>query len=271
MRFGDPSLGRRARRGAHCSSERDPAGNNVSSRYQSGPAIPALPRGSCPAAHCEPLHDAVHELRQPASSLALLLSILERRMCDPALVPTLRAAQGAVAKLADLLPGLRGDWLCAEAGDYGAASAEFAGVQAELWPAATEPAPAAGDAHRQAAGLVLLVEDHADVADALATLLRDAGHRVHIATAADEAIALLASAENVSAVISDLGLPGGRDGLAVLRYAREQRPGAARVLITGARHPELMRTAHRDGVRLLHKPPRAAELIAALAAEASDR
>lgn len=59
---------------------------------------------------------------------------------------------------------------------------------------------------------ILLVEDHADTADALAELLSLAGHRVSVAGTVEEALARARRAQEEGAidlVISDLGLPDG--------------------------------------------------------------
>ncbi|HEV2854150.1 MAG TPA: ATP-binding protein [Thermoanaerobaculia bacterium] len=59
---------------------------------------------------------------------------------------------------------------------------------------------------------ILLVEDHADTADALAELLRLAGHRVIVAGTIEQALARAQEAQEdggIDLVISDLGLPDG--------------------------------------------------------------
>jgi PAS domain S-box-containing protein len=85
-------------------------------------------------------------------------------------------------------------------------------------------AEAPRDAPRAAAGdlpgsgerplSILLVEDHADTADAVADLLRDLGHRVEVAGSV--AAALAAAGPRIDLVISDLGLPDG-SGLDLMR------------------------------------------------------
>lgn len=246
--------------------------------------IPAPMLPVCPHAGCGQIANAVHELRQPASSLALLLAILERKAQDPALSPTLRAAQGAVERLGLLLPAL--PLACAghnlsgslrpahgypssELGWPSVAEPGALGEQAELWPALAPgfvPSPVAEARVATAANhLTLIVEDHADVADALAAVIADSGHQVRIAADADAAMAALASGARFSAVISDLGLPGGRSGLEVLAFAGQLMPRATLVLISGDCSPDLVARARERGARLLHKPLLAADLLAALA------
>jgi two-component system CheB/CheR fusion protein len=92
---------------------------------------------------------------------------------------------------------------------------------AESRPAAAAPStPVASPASGASAGIaanaaalrILLVEDHADTAEAMADLLRDLGHRVTVAGCVTEA---LAAAERhaldggLDLVVSDLGLPDG--------------------------------------------------------------
>jgi PAS domain S-box-containing protein len=79
-------------------------------------------------------------------------------------------------------------------------------------------APRAAGGDFQASGerplSILLVEDHADTADAVADLLRDLGHRVEVAGSV--AAALAAAGPGIDLVISDLGLPDG-SGLDLMR------------------------------------------------------
>lgn len=59
---------------------------------------------------------------------------------------------------------------------------------------------------------ILLVEDHADTAEAMADLLRLSGHRVTIAGSVGEALATAEAGGNgggFDLVVSDLGLPDG--------------------------------------------------------------
>lgn len=243
---------------------------------------PASGPSPCPYAGCGQIAEAMHELRQPASSLALLLAILERKAQDPALSPTLRAAQGAVERLGVLLPALPlacvGQSLASSGRsafgylisdqECSAAGYPTLGDQAELWPALAPGFIAAATAQPRAASapqeLTLIVEDHADVAAALAALLEDSGRQVRIAADADEAAAVLGSGLEFSAVIADFCLPGTRSGLDVLALARHKLPRPILVLISGDCSPELAARAQHSGLSLLNKPLRADELLAVL-------
>lgn len=253
-------------------------------RHQPRSFRPTLASGSspCPYAGCGQIADAVHELRQPASSLALLLAILQRKAQDPALSSTLRAAQGAVERLGVLLPalplacagrspsssGLSPPGYPSDDQQCPAAGHPALGHQAELWPGLEFDLMPAASAQNRATGLrpewTLIVEDHADVAAALAALLEDYGRPVRIAADADEAAAVLGSGLEISAVIADFSLPGPRSGLDVLALAGGKLPRPILVLISGDCSPELAARAHHSGLRLLNKPLRADELLAAL-------
>jgi signal transduction histidine kinase/CheY-like chemotaxis protein len=78
---------------------------------------------------------------------------------------------------------------------------------------AVEPAPADASAHGAAPRSlrILLVEDHADTAEALAELLRLGGHEVTVAATSAEARAAAerAGTGGFDLVVSDLGLPDG--------------------------------------------------------------
>ncbi|MEA2604921.1 MAG: hypothetical protein QOF89_5913 [Acidobacteriota bacterium] len=75
---------------------------------------------------------------------------------------------------------------------------------------------------------ILLVEDHADTAEALAALLEALGHRITVAGTVGDALAAAAANGHIDLVISDLGLPDG-SGLDLMRElaGRYRLPGIA--------------------------------------------
>jgi len=79
---------------------------------------------------------------------------------------------------------------------------------------------------------VLLVDDEARILSALRRALRREGYEIVSAETAAEGLRILGERE-VHAVVSDQMMPG-TSGLAFLREAARRRPGAARMLITGA-------------------------------------
>jgi two-component system CheB/CheR fusion protein len=78
---------------------------------------------------------------------------------------------------------------------------------------------------------VLVVEDHADTAAAVASLLQAIGHRI---TVAGSVAAALAAADRnwPDLLISDLGLPDG-DGYELMRALAGRRPGLVGIALSG--------------------------------------
>ena len=66
---------------------------------------------------------------------------------------------------------------------------------------------------------ILIVDDDAGLRDGLAEALGDLGHQPQTAGGGREALARLAS-DHVDAVLLDLRMPGGIDGIEVLRRIR---------------------------------------------------
>jgi len=95
---------------------------------------------------------------------------------------------------------------------------------------------------------VLVVEDEWVLRATLADYLRDCGFDVSEAASADEAVELLAGGLSVALVISDVRMPGARDGIHLAEWVAENRPGLPVVLASGAAGPgretEAMRHAH---------------------------
>jgi signal transduction histidine kinase/ActR/RegA family two-component response regulator len=126
-------------------------------------------------------------------------------------------------------------------------------------------APAAGDRQLR----ILLVDDDAVLARTLIEILESEGHRVTAATGGQQGIAefgaALARGEPFDVVITDLGMPN-VDGRQVAQAVKAAAPGTPVVMLTG-----WGRRMNEDGERPLHvdhllsKPPRLAELRAALA------
>lgn len=81
-------------------------------------------------------------------------------------------------------------------------------------------------------GAVLLVDDNTDQLDLRSRILRAAGHRVHAAACAREALEALAR-EAPKLVIMDLRLPRTEDGLALIRQIKPAYPGTRLVVLSG--------------------------------------
>ena len=82
---------------------------------------------------------------------------------------------------------------------------------------------------------MLVVDDDAGVRAVLCAALAERGHAVAEAGSAAPALARL-DAEGgrpVDALVTDLAMPGGMDGLPLIREAQRRRPGLPAVLVTG--------------------------------------
>jgi CheY-like chemotaxis protein len=103
---------------------------------------------------------------------------------------------------------------------------------------------------------ILVIEDNIDAAETLDTLLQLWGHKVVVANAGAEGVAL-AKDFQPDVVLCDIGLPGGLDGYAVARELRAQHDGGAPYLValTGYGQDEDQRLAAAAGFdRHLVKP-----------------
>jgi DNA-binding response OmpR family regulator len=78
---------------------------------------------------------------------------------------------------------------------------------------------------------ILVVEDEVLIRLAIAEYLRECGYKVHEATHAAEAVAVLESPEVlVDVVFSDVVMPGEMDGFGLARWVRANRPGVEVIL-----------------------------------------
>lgn len=120
--------------------------------------------------------------------------------------------------------------------------------------------PQVAPAQARLALRLVVVEDDADVRAALRSLLVQWGCRVADGTSADEAWAALGG-EALDAVLADLRLPGGRDGIGEVARLRAL---AGRVLpaliITGDTAPAHLRALKASGLPWLAKPVPIAQL-----------
>lgn len=103
--------------------------------------------------------------------------------------------------------------------------------------------------------VVLLIDDEPAIRMVLTEVLTDAGYNVIEAADGPTGLRLLESAEAVDLLITDVGLPGGIDGLQVAQLGRKQRPGLKVLLITGyAERAALSNTPLSTGMSILTKP-----------------
>jgi CheY-like chemotaxis protein len=83
--------------------------------------------------------------------------------------------------------------------------------------------------------IVLVVEDEILIRLALADHLRDTGLTVYEAANGDEAVDLLTHhGRDISAIFSDIMMPGSVDGLALYEWAARHCPGVPVILTSGA-------------------------------------
>jgi CheY-like chemotaxis protein len=107
---------------------------------------------------------------------------------------------------------------------------------------------------------VLVVEDEVMVRLLVAETLRDAGYVVIEAANADEALTVLHSSTEIDLLLTDIRMPGSRDGLALAEEARTTWP-ALKIIIASAYFPrrpapeivDAMFTKPYDTLRLIRR------------------
>lgn len=117
---------------------------------------------------------------------------------------------------------------------------------------------------------ILVVDDDPDIRRLMHAGLKQAAHEVVEAESATEGQALC-RAVTFDLVVTDLCLPDGH-GLDVIKTLRERHPKAACLVVTGGgpAHDEVIgELAAFDGISVLRKPFRLAELRSAVAAAAT--
>ena len=111
--------------------------------------------------------------------------------------------------------------------------------------------------------MVLVVDDDAEVRSVAAGILADVGgYRIIEAGDGEEALAILRTTPDIACLLTDVTMPR-RDGISLARAARALDPDLRILLMTGAG----MVPGLQDH-RLVRKPYRAAELIAAVSSAA---
>jgi signal transduction histidine kinase/ActR/RegA family two-component response regulator len=183
-----------------------------------------------------------NQARDRQQGIGLGLAIVERltRLLDHPL--TLRSAPGRGSSFAVTVP--------------------LAGSEAMPLVPAREAEPV--QLHDRIGGhRILVIEDEAAIRDGLCALLEGWGCEVASAGSCAEALALADAMPD--AVISDMGLPGGQNGIAAIAALRA-RHGAAlpALLVTGDTSQTALRAAMAAGLVMLHKPIKPARLRAAL-------
>ncbi|MDA8249650.1 MAG: response regulator, partial [Rhodospirillales bacterium] len=154
-------------------------------------------------------------------------------------------------------------------------SAPGQGTTIRLWLPLAEPAaaaaapagdePAAGPP-RESGHRLMLVDDDADVLEALAGHMTSLGYAVQPVPSAVEALARLEAGEAVDLLVSDLSMPD-MDGMTLIGEAQRRNPALPAVLLTGFATDAAEIAARRmpGRVELLHKPIRGRVLAAHVA------
>ena len=113
------------------------------------------------------------------------------------------------------------------------------------------------------AGSVLLVEDDDEVAALVTEMLEQLGYEVTRAASAVAALGALSNERPIDLVLSDVMMPGGMNGVDLVREIRNRRRDLP-VLLTSGYAEAAKESAAAEGVRVLPKPYRLDELAAAL-------
>lgn len=111
---------------------------------------------------------------------------------------------------------------------------------------------------------VLVVEDNDEVGALASELLGQLGHVANRVRTPEAALGALANGRSIDLLFTDVVMPGARDGLDLVREARQRRPGLPVLLTSG--YAEAPARAALAGLRLLRKPYEPEELWAAIVA-----
>jgi PAS domain S-box-containing protein len=115
---------------------------------------------------------------------------------------------------------------------------------------------------------VLLVEDDVQVASLTSAMLAELGYEVIPVTTGQAALNELAATPGIGLVLSDVMMPGGMDGMALVRAMRQRRISLPVVLVSGF-SAAAKRDAENEGIPLLPKPYSLGDLASQLTAALS--
>jgi CheY-like chemotaxis protein len=108
---------------------------------------------------------------------------------------------------------------------------------------------------------ILVVEDEALIRLGLALEFEAAGYEVLQAGTADQALDFLQSERDISAVVTDLRMPGQIDGLDLVAWLRQHRPATPVIIATG--YPTDLHKQVKDPtiIAVVSKPYRASDIL----------
>lgn len=112
---------------------------------------------------------------------------------------------------------------------------------------------------------VLVVEDDAEVRNVTTEMLESFGYSTVEAKDAFEAVELLQSDARIDLMLSDIGLPGGMNGIQLADKISHDQPALPIVLMTGYQSEQENGEGYvTSAQKLIHKPFSKAELSAAI-------
>lgn len=110
--------------------------------------------------------------------------------------------------------------------------------------------------------VVLVVEDEPILRMNAVDMVEEAGFAAIEAANAAEAIRVLESRSDVRVILSDVHMPPGMDGMALVAMVRNRWPPIAIILVSG--HVNAADVALPEGGQFFSKPYRAKDVVAAL-------
>ena len=108
---------------------------------------------------------------------------------------------------------------------------------------------------------ILLVDDNHDVRASMHRTLAQAGHNVVEAESGDAAAAMIEDAVPFDILITDVRMPGSRDGVALASCWHEKAPGRPVLFVSGDTDNQLDLSALGPHEAMLHKPFQRASLL----------
>lgn len=111
---------------------------------------------------------------------------------------------------------------------------------------------------------ILVVEDDARVRRVTAERLAELGYEVLEANDGPSALELLADADGIDLLLSDMVMPGGMNGAELADIVRASHPAIRVLLTSGYAEPDLVNRGVGQGTRWLRKPHSMLELAAAV-------
>ena len=108
---------------------------------------------------------------------------------------------------------------------------------------------------------VLLVDDDNEVRASMRRTLAQDGHNVVEAESGDAAAALIEDAVPFDMLVTDVRLPGSRDGVALASCWDEKAPGRPVLFVSGDTNDQLDLDALGPHQAMLHKPFQRASLL----------